>query len=1094
MTNDQFLGFLRAADFKGLFLENGWDNPTSRAPVEIRTGETDWTFREVAQKKGFRVYACAVPALPDSSARRLLDTRLRKAGEHYLCVFVCAAEPFHHLWMVPVKAVDRRHLVFVEYVRESQAGFLRGKIEAVAFGLEETPSIVDVIARVNAAFLVNSEKVTKKFFQEFRKQHKAFVDRIEGVPDEKEREWYASVMLNRLMFCYFVQKKGFLDGDPDYLSRKLAEVQARRGRDKFYGSFYKRFLRALFADGLNTPLVRRGPNFARDFGQVPYLNGGMFDVHEIERSHPDAEIPDAVFEKLFAFFDQWHWHLDTKLTAEGNDINPDVLGYIFEQYINERAEMGAYYTKEDITEYIGRNCIVPWLLDDVARKSPDAFKPAGFVWKTLRESGDRYLFPALRKGVDEPLPDYVAVGVDPAAPGLRERRARWNEPAEAPFALPTEIWRETVARRRRCEEVRARIASGAVSSPRDLVTLNLDARAFAEDLVAAAPDHLFVRHVYESLRSVTVLDPTCGSGAFLFAALNILEPLYERCLDRMEEFHAANPRLFEKELAELHGAFRSNRRHFVYKSIILRNLYGVDIMSEAVEIAKLRLFLKMVAVVDADFSKPDENFGLDPLPDIDFNVRCGNTLVGYASPKAVHDALVPPDRLALDEDEYDKVEARAADVSDIFSRFRALQLEGGDTAEFKECKKRLRRKLDALNDQLDKTLASLSYSVDGEKRFAAWKASHKPFHWYSEFYDIIVGHGGFDVIIGNPPYVEYSKVKNYTVKGFTTESCGDLYAMVMERAMKISSKKARLGMIVPVSIGSTDGFMPLRKLQIENTSIQWDSFYSIRPSKLFEGVEKRCTITLHETGTQQQFHLVTRYYEWNAEEREHLFSLITYVPWQNPNADSSWPKLHNDSAASILSKIRRDKPMEVSYSYTGNSVLYHTRKFRYFVQFLDSPPKIIDKAGNLQVTSELKEIHFESRTLMFAALAAYQSSLFSWFVFLFSDCRNLNKREVAGFPFSLMTLNRNELEQLSRQGKAIAKNLQDNSRMSMTRFAKYGLLNIQVFQPRLSKPIIDEIDALLAKHYGFTEEELDFIVNYDIKYRMGDELAAGAND
>ena len=73
MTNDQFLGFLRAADFKGLFLENGWDTPTSRAPVEIRTGETDWTFREVAQKKGFRVYACAVPALPDSSARRLLS-------------------------------------------------------------------------------------------------------------------------------------------------------------------------------------------------------------------------------------------------------------------------------------------------------------------------------------------------------------------------------------------------------------------------------------------------------------------------------------------------------------------------------------------------------------------------------------------------------------------------------------------------------------------------------------------------------------------------------------------------------------------------------------------------------------------------------------------------------------------------------------------------------------------------------------------------------------------------------------------------------------------------------------------------------------
>ena len=62
--------------------------------------------------------------------------------------------------------------------------------------------------------------------------------------------------------------------------------------------------------------------------------------------------------------------------------------------------------------------------------------------------------------------------------------------------------------------------------------------------------------------------------------------------------------------------------------------------------------------------------------------------------------------------------------------------------------------------------------------------------------------------------------------------------------------------------------------------------------------------------------------------------------------------------------------------------------------------------------------------------------------------------------------------------------------MVSTNFKKFGLLNIQVFKPRLSKPIIDEIDELLAKHYGFTEEELDFIINYDIKYRMGDELNA----
>ncbi|MBR6985122.1 MAG: hypothetical protein IKH75_16630, partial [Ruminococcus sp.] len=73
------------------------------------------------------------------------------------------------------------------------------------------------------------------------------------------------------------------------------------------------------------------------------------------------------------------------------------------------------------------------------------------------------------------------------------------------------------------------------------------------------------------------------------------------------------------DLQELNVKYRSNIRYFIYKSIILRNLYGVDIMVEATEIAKLRLFLKMVAVVDVN--PRDPNLGLEPLPDVDFNIQ-----------------------------------------------------------------------------------------------------------------------------------------------------------------------------------------------------------------------------------------------------------------------------------------------------------------------------------------------------------------------------------------------------------------------------------------------------------------------------------------
>jgi len=72
--------------------------------------------------------------------------------------------------------------------------------------------------------------------------------------------------------------------------------------------------------------------------------------------------------------------------------------------------------------------------------------------------------------------------------------------------------------------------------------------------------------------------------------------------------------------------------------------------------------------------------------------------------------------------------------------------------------------------------------------------------------------------------------------------------------------------------------------------------------------------------------------------------------------------------------------------------------------------------------------------------------------------------------------------------------LQTNSFFQDAYYKQYGQLKMQVFQPRLSKPIIDEIDTVLAEHYGFTEEELDFIINYDIKYRMGKELEGGEEE
>jgi hypothetical protein len=238
--------------------------------------------------------------------------------------------------------------------------------------------------------------VTKRFYDRFKTEHAAFLLFVKGIRAQGDREWYASLMLNRLMFVYFIQKKGFLDGDVNYLRNRLHMMRAARGKDQFH-SFYRHFLLRLFHEGLGSD--ERTPELDMILGKVPYLDGGLFDVHVLERENDAIHIADEAFEKIFAFFDAYSWHLDERPLHADNEINPDVLGYIF-----EKVHQSAYYAKEDITEYIAQNCILPCLLDTAERQCAVAFEQAGALWRLVREDPDRYIYAAVRKGVELDLP------------------------------------------------------------------------------------------------------------------------------------------------------------------------------------------------------------------------------------------------------------------------------------------------------------------------------------------------------------------------------------------------------------------------------------------------------------------------------------------------------------------------------------------------------------------------------------------------------------------------------------------------------------------------------------------------------------------
>lgn len=321
------------------------------------------------------------------------------------------------------------------------------------------------------------------------------------------------------------------------------------------------------------------------------------------------------------------------------------------------------------------------------------------------------------------------------------------------------------------------------------------------------------------------------------------------------------------------------------------------------------------------------------------------------------------------------------------------------------------------------------------------------------------------------------------IKNLQTMACGDLYAYVIERSSLVNHPQGTCGMIVPISITSTDGFGPLRELMNAWKKAIWTTSYAMRPGKLFDGVEKHLSIFLANNSTSGNFN--GRYHRWNSEARKELFDLIQYIPQDDQTLhNGSVPKIATLTEQSILRKIKKEKAIGIHFRVNTSFTIYHTRKLRYFLQFLDQPPKIYDTKGTLRVTSELKSLYFDNEQEKYLASSIFLSSLFFWYYIVYSDCRNLNKREVESFPIRLKCLIHNR--KLIQLGISLQKKLQDDSVFQEANYKKYGLLRMQVFSPRKTKSVVDSIDTELAKYYKFSEYELDNIIAYDIKFRMGE--------
>jgi hypothetical protein len=646
--------YLANFEFSKLFIEElGWSQPSSRQAVSMTWKERSFIRRQVAQLTGVVVFEVIARdgLIPDAKARTALHKEISAHFHENLLIFVDERRT-QSLWYwvrrKNGKAFPRDHI----YVRGQPGDLFLSKLNSIFFDIREFDEtgnvpLVEVTDRLREA--LDIERVTKKFYTEFQDQHLAFLELIAGIEDERDRRWYASVLLNRLMFIYFLQRKFFLDnGDGRYLQNKLEE-----SKQKGSNLYYDKFLKVLFFEGFAKPEKKRTPESNKLLGKIKYLNGGLFLLHPVEQRWPGITLSDEAFENLFGLFERYSWNLNDTPGGQDNEINPDVLGYIFEKYINQKA-FGAYYTRPEITQYLCERTIHRLILDRVN---------------------------------------------SPGIPGILAPR-RFDSVGD--------------------------------------VLLSLDAPLCKELLHDVLPD-------------LRLLDPACGSAAFLVAAMKTLINIYAAVVGKIEFLGDRNLKQWLSGIKRDHPSIN----YFIKKTIITENLFGVDIMEEAVEIAKLRLFLTLVAAANSEED-------LEPLPNIDFNILHGNSLVGL---------------VRVDDKEF---ENRTANL--FRKSYRQILAEKNRLVETYRHAAAYAEDLRALRDQiiahkkeaiatLNGILVSEFFHLGIKYEQATWDEEKnaegksvkrpvniadievlKPFHWGFEFDEIINQQGGFDAIITNPPW------------------------------------------------------------------------------------------------------------------------------------------------------------------------------------------------------------------------------------------------------------------------------------------------------------------------------------------------------
>jgi hypothetical protein len=919
-----------------------WDDGLNTSPVNVGTASA----RYVASKSRVPVWLITAETEAEVDA---LDKRLRKESFERLLVW---QRPQGRTWLFPEK---------------TSAGIRRSKttesnLEAIAQRLAElrfepggpAPTVLDVKERLQRTFSV--EKVTEKFYKEFKDIHDRLGGRrsekrpaplLRGLPDINASRWYASVLLNRLMFLYFLQRKGFLDNDMDYLQNRMLEVQKLYGKGKFY-TFYSSFLIPLFQSAIGSPRWESlSPEMKKLVGRVPYLNGGVFAQHPLEKEHT-IELDDDIFTDIFAIFRRYRWHLDESEHAEDQSlpqINPDILGHIFERYVNEGdQDTGAFYTPSDVTRWMTTRTVGSTVLQRLIELGVD-------LGALIAKDPERYL-PSEhfvgRADADEWLGEYPKLGSKEAA--------EWSKPVPTGRGLPTETVWEVRDRLKYAAQMTKELGTGKFGTPAELFRFNLNNPVLISDAMRTlTPEKL--QKYWDQLFSITIVDPTCGSGAFLLAALAFLEELTLDALTRADELASdskKNAPAFAKEHATKN---LGQRRLTIRTNFIINCLYGADLSGEAVEIARLRLYLALVATTSVYED-------LRPLPDLEFNLAEGNLLVGVNS-EAEMEQLIGSALWA--QGEIGEVRKHLAEVSKAISAFNAAQ-QTNDHVKQEELKLIAMQRAIGLKEQLN---IALHKAMAPDSLYPQWLKSHEPLHYLAQFPSVMLG-GGFDVVIGNPPYIAKGKITTYQYSGMAAANCPDIYAPCTVRAAGLTHHAGWLSFVLPLNSSFSDGFIPLRQFIEQRFGTIATASFGKRPDALFRGVQVRNTI-LTGLPSKTSSRITTGQTHWTPAFRPALMSTIRFTPVASRS--EQWERYEGNVISEFVTRAEQ-MWAPIVQSDSEKTTIFYKPVGTYWLPVSPLPFRSLDKLLRAaKTTSKIGVLRFSSDADRAIALALLSSRM-----------------------------------------------------------------------------------------------------------------------